>query len=164
MKWRENKRQNNDDIQWESVFFYLVVDQTNSIDTGGVISICSASDDLPVNKNNDDTNMLRSLDSLFDCFECHSIFVIVDPFEKFPDARESHFSLVQVPFYSTTISVDPIYKNIDTRVSPFYLVHAPPRSTIDSFEQYHRPSSICQTHVYYFWCQMVYYYCTTIPE
>ena len=69
----------------------MVVDPTDSIDTGGVISNSSASQYAAVNKNINDKTVIAYLESYFEYFECHDTSVIVDPFDKFTDAHGSTF-------------------------------------------------------------------------
>ena len=45
------------------VYWSLVVDPTDSVDTVEVISIRSTSEDAPVNKNNNDATVIGYLDS-----------------------------------------------------------------------------------------------------
>ena len=51
----------------------------NLVDTRGVISIQSASEDAPVNVNNIDATVIGYLDSYFEYFDCHNNPVTVDP-------------------------------------------------------------------------------------
>ena len=101
----------------------MVVYQTDSIDTGGVVYILYASEDSPVKKNND-TTIIGYLDSYFEYFDFHDTPVNVDPFEEFLDACGFTFSSVHVPFEYTTIAMKPID------------IHVPSRSTIVCFEHY----------------------------
>ena len=109
---------------------------TYSVETGGAIYICSVSEYAQVNKNNNDTTVIRYLDSYFEYFYFHDTPITVDLFDEYLDARGSHFASLQVPLKSTTVVVDPLDKFIDTSVSPFSSVHVPSRYTIDSCEQY----------------------------
>ena len=70
-KWEEASGENPDDIQLESVGCSLFVYPTDTIDTGGVISIFSASEYEPVHKNNNGATVIDYLDSYFEYFDCH---------------------------------------------------------------------------------------------
>ena len=83
----------------------MVLGTTYSVVTGGVISICSASEYAPLNKNNNDTNIIGYLDSYFEYFDCHDTPVTVDSFVKFLGYCGSNFSSVQVNFEYTTVAL-----------------------------------------------------------
>ena len=102
----------------------MVIDSNDSVDTGVVIYICSASEYASLNKKNNDTNIIGYLDSYFEYFDFHDTPVNVDPFEEFLDACGFTFSSVHVPFEYTTIAMKPID------------IHVPSRSTIVCFEHY----------------------------
>ena len=98
----------------------MLVNPTDSVDNGRVISICYASENTPANKKNNDATVIRYLESYFGYFDCHDTRVTVDPFDEFLDYGGYHFSSVQDPFDSNTIDVDIPDKFLDTGGSPFY--------------------------------------------
>ena len=135
-KGKEGSDENNDDLQWESVYCYLIVDATDYVDTGVVIYICSVYAYAPVNNSNNNTTIIGYLESYFDYFDCHYNPVTVYLFDYFLDAHVSPFPPVRVHFKSTTAAVDILDKFIDSPGSPFYLVHVPSGYTISFREQY----------------------------
>ena len=114
----------------------MVVDPTDYVETGDVISICSSYEYSPLNKNNSYSTDIGRLDSYFEYFKFHHTTITVDPFAEFLDAIGFPFSPVQVPFESTTVAVDPIYEFLDDQGYPLSSVHIPVGSTIDIFEHY----------------------------
>ena len=119
---KEASDKNPDNLQIEGFYFSLVVDPTDYVGPGGVISIICASEYSPLNKNNYDVTVIDYLDSNFECFDYHDTPVTLNTFNKFLDACVSPFYSVEVNFESTTVAVDT------------HDIHFPSRYTIACFE------------------------------
>ena len=156
LKWEESSDDNPDDLQWEGVYWSLVVDPNYYFYTGGVIYIFSTSEDAPLNKNNNDPTVIGYLDSFFKYFDYHNTPINMDPLNGFLDDHGYTCSSLKLNLDSKTIDVYSLDKILDTCESPFYSVHIPSGSTISFCEQYPWPSSICQTRVNDFLCQIIY--------